>query len=235
MHAIVKSPRALLPPILFLTVVLTAIFLPVEQIMTGVQNWAETNQSSAVFIVTAGIVLGTLLLLPLSLMTMLAGFLFGLAQGFVVIWVASLVASTAAFWIGRSLARPWIERKIHRKTTFIAIDRAIRRKGFLVVLLTRLVMVLPYPALNYSLGLTSVSTKDYLLATNIGGIPPFFLFVYLGTTVSDIAAIINGNVRLEGTEMLVGLTALLAVISLVLLIVRVAGKTLKEELLAVRE
>ena len=235
MHAIVKSPRALLPPILFLTVVLTAIFLPVEQIMTGVQNWAETNQSSAVFIVTAGIVLGTLLLLPLSLMTMLAGFLFGLAQGFVVIWVASLVASTAAFWIGRSLARPWIEHKIHRKTTFIAIDRAIRRKGFLVVLLTRLVMVLPYPALNYSLGLTSVSLKDYLLATNIGGIPPFFLFVYLGTTVSDIAAIINGNVRLEGTEMLVGLTALLAVISLVLLIVRVAGKTLKEELLAVRE
>jgi uncharacterized membrane protein YdjX (TVP38/TMEM64 family) len=96
-------------------------------------------------------------------------------------------------------------------------------------------MVLPYPALNYSLGLTSVSLKDYLLATNIGGIPPFFLFVYLGTTVSDIAAIINGNVRLEGTEMLVGLTALLAVISLVLLIVRVAGKTLKEELLAVRE
>ena len=135
MHAIVKSPRALLPPILFLTVVLTAIFLPVEQIMTGVQNWAETNQSSAVFIVTAGIVLGTLLLLPLSLMTMLAG----------------------------------------------------------------------------------------------------FLFVYLGTTVSDIAAIINGNVRLEGTEMLVGLTALLVVIGLVLLIVRVAGKTLKEELLAARE
>ena len=235
MHAIVKSPRALLLPILFLTVVLTAIFLPVEQIMTGVQNWAETNQSSAVFIVTAGIVLGTLLLLPLSLMTMLAGFLFGLAQGFVVIWVASLVASTAAFWIGRSLARPWIERKIHRKTTFVAIDRAIQRKGFLVVLLTRLVMVLPYPALNYSLGLTSVSLRNYMLATNIGGVPPFFLFVYLGTTVSDIAAIINGDVRLEGTEMVVGLAALLVVIGLVLLIVRVAGKTLKEELLAVRE
>ena len=80
-----------------------------------------------------------------------------------------------------------------------------------------------------------VRSPRALLATNIGGIPPFFLFVYLGTTVSDIAAIINGNVRLEGTEMLVGLTALLAVISLVLLIVRVAGKTLKEELLAVRE
>ena len=203
--------------------------------MTGIQNWAETNQSSAVFIVTASIILGTLLLLPLSLMTMLAGFLFGLAQGFVVVWIASLVASTAAFWIGRSFARPWIERRIHRKSTFVAIDRAIQRKGFLVVLLTRLVMVLPYPALNYSLGLTSVSPKDYLLATNMGCVPPVFLFVYLGTTVSNIAAIVNGDVHLEGTEMLVGLSALLVVIGFVLLIVRVAGKTLKEELLAVRE
>ena len=230
-----KSPRALLPPILLLVVILSAVFLPVEQILTGIQNWAETNPSSAVFIVTAGIIFGTLLLLPVSLMTMLAGFLFGLAQGFVVVWVASLVASTAAFWIGRSFARPWIERKIQRKTTFVAIDRAIQRKGFLVVLLTRLVMVLPYPALNYSLGLTSVSPRDYLLATSIGSVPPFFLFVYLGTTVSNITAIINGDVRLEGNEMLVGLIALLVVVGLVLLIVRVAGKTLKEELLATGE
>jgi len=232
MRTAVKPLRILLPSILLLAVVLSAIFLPVEQIITGIQNWAEANPSSAVFIVTASIILATLLLLPVSLMTMLAGFLFGLAQGFAVVWFASLVASTTAFWIGRSFARPWVERRIHSKTTFVAIDRAIKRKGFLVVLLTRLVMVLPYPALNYSLGLTNVSLRDYVLATSIGGVPPFFLFVYLGTTVSDIAAIINGDVRLEGADMLIGLTALFVVIGLVLMIVRVAGKTLKEELVA---
>jgi len=230
-----KSPRALLPPFLFLALVLAAFFVPVELIITKTQHWAEVDQSTAVFVVTASIILGTLLLLPVSLMTMLAGFLFGLAQGFVVVWIANLVASTLAFWIGRSLARGWIERKIQRKSTFVAIDRAIQRKGFLVVLLTRLVMVLPYPALNYSLGLTRASAGDYLLATNIGCIPAFFLFVYLGTTVNDIAAIINGEVRLEGTEILIGLTALLVVAGIVLLIVRVAGKALKEELVTARE
>jgi uncharacterized membrane protein YdjX (TVP38/TMEM64 family) len=220
---------------LLLFLVLSAIFLPVEQIITAIQNWTEANQSSAVFVVTASIILGTLLLLPLSLMTMLAGFLFGLAQGFAVVLTANLIASTAAFWIGRSFARPWIERKIQRKTIFVAIDRAIQRKGFLVVLLTRLVMMLPYPGLNYSLGLTSVSLRDYVLGTNIGGLPAFFLFVYLGTTVNDITAIINGDVSLEGREMLIGMTALFVVICLVLLIVRVAGKILKEELVAARE
>jgi uncharacterized membrane protein YdjX (TVP38/TMEM64 family) len=231
----VKQPRTVLFVFLFLVLVLSAIFLPVEQTITGIQRWAEANQSSALLIVTVSIILGTLLLLPLSLMLMLAGFLFGLAQGFAVVWLAGLIASTTAFWIGRFFARPWIERKIQRKPTFMAIDRAIRRKGFLVVLLTRLVMLMPYPWLNYSLGLTSVSLKDYVLATNIGAVAPFFLFVYLGTTVSDIAAILNGDVRLEGTELLIALATLVIVIGLVLLIVRVAGKILKEELVAARD
>jgi uncharacterized membrane protein YdjX (TVP38/TMEM64 family) len=152
----------------------------------------------------------------------------------VLVWIAHLLSSTVAFVISRSVARPWIERKMQRNAYFLAIDRAIRRKGFLVVLLTRLVMVLPYPALNYTLGLTRVSLRDYALATNIGSIPPLFLFVYLGTTVSDVTAIINGDVRLEGAEMLVGVTALLAVTAIVLLIVRIAGKVLREELTAAK-
>lgn len=230
-----KVPRALLIAIVLIAVTLTAIFLPVEEIMKSIQAWVNSNPSSAVFVVTASITLGTLLLLPLSLMMMLAGLLFGLLQGFFVAWVAGLIASSAAFWIGRTFARPWIERKIQRNAIFTSIDRAIYRKGFLVVLLTRLVMVIPYPALNYSLGLTNVSFREYLLATSLGAIPPFFLFVYLGTTVNDIAAIINGDVSLDGNEIVIGSIALVAVISLVLMIVRIASKTLKEELLATQE
>jgi len=231
----VNTIRALLLALLLLALVLSAIFLPVEQLISGIQKWAVENASTAFVVVTAGIILGTLLLLPLSLMLGLAGFLFGLALGFASVWIAGLVASTAAFWIGRRVARPWIARRIQQKPVFIAIDRAVRRKGFLVVLLSRLVMLLPYPMLNYSLGLTSVSLRDYALATAIGSLPAFFLFVYLGTTVSDIAAVINGDIHLEGTELLIAIAALTAVTGLVLLIVRIAGKVLREELAAARE
>lgn len=154
--------RALLLALLLLALVLSAIFLPVEQLITGIQQWAAENASTAFVAVTAGIILGMLLLLPL-------------------------------------------------------------------------VMLLPYPMLNYSLGLTSVSLRDYALATAIGSIPAFFLFVYLGTTVSDIAAVINGDIHLEGTELLIAIAALTAVTGLVLLIVRIAGKVLREELAAARE
>ena len=85
-----KFPRALLALILLLALVLSVNYLPVEQIVAEIQNWVDVNPSSAVYIITASVMLGTLLLLPTSLMMMLTGFLFGLAQGFVVVWIASL-------------------------------------------------------------------------------------------------------------------------------------------------
>ena len=230
-----KTPRALLFAILLVTLALAAIFLPVEKVMAAIQAWVIAHPSFAVLAVMASIVLGTLLLLPLSLMLMLSGLLFGVLKGFLVAWTAFLIASSAAFWIGQKFARPWIERKIQRNALFASIDRAVERKGFLVVLLTRLVMVIPYQLLNYSLGLTRVRLAETVLATGIGSIPPIFLFVYLGTTVSNIAAIMNGDAALEGRELMIGAFAMAVVVSIILLIVRIAGKTLKEELLAAEE
>lgn len=227
--------KTLLLIFLFTALLLMAFFLPVEQILTTIQSWATENQSSALLIMAACFFVGTLLLLPVSLMTMLAGFLFGLVKGFAVVWAAGLLASVIAFWISRYFARNWIERRVRRNPTFMAIDRAIRRKGLLVVLLTRIVMVLPYTVLNYSLGLTSVSLRNYLIGTGIGSTLPVFLFVYLGTTVSNVKAIIHGDVHLGNTEILIAASGLVVIIAVVLMIVRASGKILKEELLAARQ
>jgi uncharacterized membrane protein YdjX (TVP38/TMEM64 family) len=89
----VLTLRNLLIPALILAVVISAVFLPVEQLITALQSWAVTHQSSALLVITVSIILGTLLLLPLSLMMMLAGFLFGLGQGFAIVWIAGLIAS----------------------------------------------------------------------------------------------------------------------------------------------
>ena len=138
MRFAVRKPRTVLILALLAVFVLSASFLPLEQMATGLQGWVEANESWAFLIVFVCITLGILLMLPASLMMMLAGYLFGLAQGFAAVWIAGLIASTAAFLIGRSIARPWIERKFRRKTSFMAMARAIRRKGFLVVLLLSL-------------------------------------------------------------------------------------------------
>jgi uncharacterized membrane protein YdjX (TVP38/TMEM64 family) len=211
-------------------IVLAAIFLPLEKLAMEAQAWADSNPSSAPFLVGVVLVCGTLLLLPVSVMWMLAGLLLGLAKGFLVACLSGIVASLAAFVLGRFMARPWLERRIHRKPLFLAIDRAISRKGFLVVLLCRLVMILPYTVFNYILGLTAVGPGPYTLGTALGIAPPMMLFVYLGTTVGSIAAVMNGDISL-GREQWITAAAVLAVaLTLIVLLIRKAGAALQEEL-----
>lgn len=232
MRSLLRNPRFLLGLVLLAVVFIALATVPVESLLRSVQGWAETSGPWALLLVTGALIVGILLLLPSSLMMMLAGFLFGPTWGLAVIWVAGLIASTVAFWIGRGLARPWIERRVRGKSFFVAIDRAIERKGFLVVLLTRLVMLLPYQVLNYTLGLTGVRFRAYLLGTNLGMVPPMFLFVYLGSSAADLAAVLDGRVSLDRSEVAVALVGFAAVIGVVALIIRSASRVLREELQA---
>jgi uncharacterized membrane protein YdjX (TVP38/TMEM64 family) len=215
--------------------ILAAVFLPLDRAVMALQDWAAESPAEAMAGTVLFITAGFLLMLPASLLMMLAGFLFGLAKGLLLIWTAGLIASSAAFWIARYAARPWIERRVRQRGLFQAIDRAIRRKGLLVVFLSRIVMLLPFPALNYTLGLTAVRFRDYVVGSNLGMLPPYFLFVYLGTTVSNVTAFLNGTVALQDGDLLVGAAALAAILAMVALIVRTAARTLKAELARVAD
>lgn len=229
-YAGMKIRRETLLLTLVVTCLVCAAFLPVEQIISQLQQWAESEPEMAVWIVGSSFLLGVILLLPVSPIVMMAGFLFGLTKGFLLIWITGLIASSLAFWIGRTAARSWVERKVKHNRTFAAIDRAVSQNGLGVVLLTRLAMVFPYGPLNYSLGLSGVSFRDYLLGTNIGIIPAFFLVVYLGTAVSDAASVLSGDVQLERGELLIGFLFLMLVLIAAAFIIRSSLRILRQEL-----
>lgn len=216
-------------------VILAAIFLPVEQILYGIQDWSRQAGPVAYVVVAAAFAFAVTFSLPTSPFMLLAGFLFGVIKGLTVMWFGGMVGSALAFWLARTVARDWIERRLKRKVFFSALDRAIGRRGLLVVLLTRMVMVIPYPLLNYALGLTQVRFRDYFIGTNVGMILPFALFVFLGTTASDVTAIMRGDVHLGRNEWIVAGLVFVGVIGLIFLTVRLAGKTLREELLAAEQ
>lgn len=223
-----------LRPILFLSalalLLALAATLPLESLLERLRAWTADHPSQALLVVCGITALAFIMLLPASLFMMLAGFLFGVAQGFIVVWVAGLLASTAAFALGRTLARPWIERRIRRNTLFIAIDRAVQRKGFWVVFLTRVVMLLPFPWLNYALGLTAVTLRDYLLGSNLGMVLPYFLFVYLGATASSLTALMRGELQWDGSGLAIAAMLFTIVLLALVFTVRAAARVLREEL-----
>ena len=126
-------------------------------------------------------VLATVLLVPGSALTLGAGAVFGVMRGSLVVSLASTLAATAAFLLGRYLARDAVARKIAGHENFATLDKAVAEEGWKIVVLTRLSPVFPYTLLNYAFGLTRVKLGHYVLASWIGMAPGTVMYVYLGS------------------------------------------------------
>ena len=57
-------------------------------------------------------VLATVFFIPGSVLTLGAGFLFGVIKGSILVSIASTLGATCAFLVGRYLARGWVSKKI---------------------------------------------------------------------------------------------------------------------------
>lgn len=136
--------------------------------------------------------LACVLAIPASLFTLGGGFLFGFVWGSVYVVVGAMFGAVAAFLVGRYLARDWVAKRIEGHEKFKAIDEAIGREGWKIVLLLRLAPVFPYAVLNYGFALTRVSLRHYTLATAIGIIPAMLAFVYFGTLATDLTRLGQG-------------------------------------------
>lgn len=119
-----------------------------------------------------------LLPLPKNVFAGLAGVMFGLVLGVVVVMVAALIGAAMAFALSRVLGRDAVEQVTGGRVA--RVDALLRRRGILAVIGVRLVPVLPFTAINYAAGLSSVRTRDYALGTALGMLPGTVSFVALG-------------------------------------------------------
>ncbi|GAB3536309.1 hypothetical protein GCM10027403_16650 [Arthrobacter tecti] len=155
-------------------VVLLLPIPPVEEIRTLVERadwWGPVG-----FILAYAVL--TLAPVPKNILSIAAGVLFGFGAGIVIVYVAAMLGAAAAFWLGRRLGREAVER--FTGTRVARVDDVLRRRGFLAVVGVRLVPVLPFTAINYSAGLTSVGWRPYFLGTAVGILPGTISFLALG-------------------------------------------------------
>jgi uncharacterized membrane protein YdjX (TVP38/TMEM64 family) len=162
-------------------------FLPVQQKLEDFLQWVQNLGPWGPVALAAVYVVATVLMVPGSLLTLGAGFCFQLVVGFITVSIGSTLGATAAFLVGRTLARGLVEAKVAGNPKFRALDQAVGDQGFKIVLLTRLSPVFPFNLLNYAFGLTRVRLRDYVLASWIGMIPGTVMYVYFGTLAKELA------------------------------------------------
>lgn len=187
-------------------------------------DWIEGQGVIGYLVFVLLYIVSAVFFVPGSVLTIGAGVVWGLWKGFILVSVGSTLGATAAFLVGRYLARDWVAKKIEGNPKFEAIDNAVAREGWKIVGLTRLSPVFPFTLLNYAYGLTKVSLPHYFFATWAGMAPGTIMYVYIGFAAGTFAA--GGTSTQNWILYGIGFVATVAV---TVLITRIARRALGEK------
>ncbi len=224
-------PKRLLALVLVAAAVATATLLPVGTVVRELSATLQSTGAAGMLAYIGVYALLTVLMVPGSALTLLAGLVYGLGAGLLVVIPGSVLGATLAALLGRTLLRAAVVSRLAAYPRWAAIDRAIARDGFKIVLLTRLSPVLPFTLLNYGLGVTGVGMGRYVLASAIGMFPGTVAYVYLGTLIPGVTQLLEGGApAAEGSAARTGLLILGAVATLVLAgwLARIAKRALDD-------
>ncbi len=192
-------------------------FLPVQQWLRNFNNWVGQMGGVGIFIFVIVYAVAAVLLVPGAILTIGAGFAFGLWQGFLAVSAGATLGASFAFLVARFVARAKVEAVAQRNEKFRKIDSAIGKQGAKLIFLLRLSPAIPFNLSNYFYGLTAVKFWPYVLASWIGMMPGTFLYVYIGTAgKAAVTAAAGGEAVKHGwqywTFLSVGLSATVVVI-----------------------
>ena len=134
-----------------------------------------------------------ILLLPGGILAVGGGFFFGLWWGFLIVLVGNIVATTVSFALSRWIARRWFQQKLSRNPTLRALEPAVERESWKIILLSQLHPLFPTSLLNYFYGITRIPFGSYMLWASIGRAPGLFLYVYAGTLGQFAVRIMRGK------------------------------------------
>ena len=118
-----------------------------------------------------------------AVMTLVAGAVFGLLWGTVIVSFASTIGATLAFLASRFLLRDWVQARFGDKLR--PINEGIEREGAFYLFALRLVPAFPFVAINLLMGLTPIRTATYFWVSQVGMLAGTLVYVYAGTQLGE--------------------------------------------------
>lgn len=142
-------------------------------------------------------------------MTLVAGAVFGLFFGTLLVSFASTIGATLAFLAARFVLRDSIQNKFGRRLK--AINSGVEKDGAFYLFALRLVPAFPFFVINLVMGLTPIKTTTFYLVSQLGMFAGTVVYVNAGTQIAQIDSL--GSIAspgLIGSFVLLGLFPLVA-------------------------
>ncbi|MDK3255805.1 TVP38/TMEM64 family protein [Blastococcus capsensis] len=153
---------------------------------TQVRTWLDGRGPEGWLLLVAGLAVVLVAPVPRSALSVLAGVVLGFGPGLAVAVAGGLLGAGAAFALGRVLGRPAVTRIAGPRLQ--RADRLLTERGFVSVLVGRLVPVVPFVVVNYAAGVGGVRFMSFLAATTIGLVPSTVVQVGIGASAGFVVA-----------------------------------------------
>ena len=190
-------------------------------------EWVQSLGAWGPLAFILGYTVATVLVMPAFLLTLASGALWGFWFGQLQTMTGAICGATCAFLAARSVLRGVVERYVSRHPRLIAIDRAVESEGARLVLLLRLSPAVPFVLLNYVLGVSRISLRDYVVGL-VGMVPAAAMYVYAGKVAGDLAVLASGDAVRRGPTYYAFLTfGLAATVLATVLVTRAARRALQ--------
>jgi uncharacterized membrane protein YdjX (TVP38/TMEM64 family) len=124
-----------------------------------------------------------LTLFPDAILAIAAGLTFGLIKGTIFTILGALSGATMSFYLSRYFGKEFISKLIKKDICIPGFDASNR--GFLIILMLRLIPLLPFDVISYGAGLSKVKYKAFIIATCIGIIPGVVIYTNIGDKSSN--------------------------------------------------
>jgi uncharacterized membrane protein YdjX (TVP38/TMEM64 family) len=192
--------------------------------LPALERWVASHGALGFVVFIVAVVVCTSLFVPDTVFAVLAGVLFGVFQGTLVIVFASLLTTVVDFAISRQFLSEKVQRWLDANPRLAAIVHAVKREGLRFLFLLRLTPIHPV-TVSYVLGATNTRFPTFL-AASLGLIPGLFVEVYFGYVAKHVAKV-SGKVSEHSTlHTVLTIAGLVLSIALLVYVTRLSRRAL---------
>ncbi len=127
--------------------------------------------------------------IPVTVMAVSAGLLFGTLLGGAVSVVGVLLGCWGAYWLARVIGKEAVRRLLGRRSD--RIEDRLADHGFSAVFLFRVMPGMPYWPVNYGAGAFGVTQRDFVVGTMVAAVPGQLSLVAIGAFAAE-PSLLNG-------------------------------------------
>lgn len=131
---------------------------------------------------------------PRTAVSVLLGLVAGFVPGLLVALAGAMIAAVLSFGLARGLGRAAVTRLAGPRLA--RLDRVLVDRGFVPLLVGRLIPVVPFVVLSYGAGLTAMRLLPYVAATALGVVPSTVVQVGVGASAPALVSSATAAVAL---------------------------------------